>query len=147
MTRILLLEDDNLQAQLVKMTIEQEINSAEVEIISTELAFRTKMDDIVAHPPDVIVLDVMVRWRRPSREKQEKAPGEYFRAGIRCWTLLKERGVASAVIVYTVLESADLKPKVSLDAINWKDVVVISKEDNFARLLNAIKKHLPQPSA
>ena len=143
MTRILLLEDDHLQAQLIEEAIKRDLPSVEVNIISTELEFREKITEFAAHPPDVIVLDIMVRWARPSRQMSLKPPGGYFRAGVRCLALLSEHRVTTPVIVFTVSDLSEAKTDIEL----WRKVEIISKENHIQGLIKAIRKHILQTPA
>jgi DNA-binding NarL/FixJ family response regulator len=89
--RILLLEDDHMQREDIRQALIQELG-AQVETKTTESEFRQDFEAITANPPDVAVLDVMVRWAGPSRV-MPVAPDEVTRnpeqAGLRCARLLR----------------------------------------------------------
>jgi hypothetical protein len=61
---ILIVEDDPLQAELMIEAINTDalLGKPRVERISTELLFRQRFEEIVRDPPDVITIDIMLRW-------------------------------------------------------------------------------------
>src|ERR1035441_4558333 len=75
--RILLLEDDHMQREDIRQALVKELG-AQVEIKTTESEFRRNFEVIAANPPDVAVLDVMVRWATPSHD-MPAAPDEVTR--------------------------------------------------------------------
>lgn len=112
--KILLVEDDYLQNEWISSNLQQEFPDAEIELLSTESEFYSHINKIAAHPPDVILIDVMLRWEDPS-ENPKPEPDEvrqegFFRAGLRCERLLAKdaRTGRIPVILYTMLESTDL---------------------------------------
>jgi CheY-like chemotaxis protein len=112
--KILLVEDDYLQEEAIVVAIRKEFPQIQVEILNTELEFRQALDRIAAEPPDLIILDVMMRWTDPSPEMvpqpDEVKEGKYYRAGIRCEKLLRTRPETKRipVIFYSILELKDL---------------------------------------
>ena len=65
--RVLLVEDDHIQRDNARHAIERVIE-AEVETISTEWEFQRDFEAIAANPPDIVVLDIMLRWTNPAAE-------------------------------------------------------------------------------
>ena len=104
--RILLVEDDHLQANDLEKTLEAEFG-AEVQTFSTEHEFVRQFWTIAENPPDVAILDRMLRWASPSRDML--APPEDARdpeqAGVRCAERMAEdeRTRPVPVILYSVL--------------------------------------------
>ena len=114
---ILIIEDDYLQADLIEEALRQEpvISLATIERISTESQFHAEFERIAKNPPDVIIMDVMLRWADPS-PNMEQPSAEIIkegigRAGLRNEKLLNQdprtRGIP--VIIYTILEDIDLE--------------------------------------
>jgi CheY-like chemotaxis protein len=112
---ILVIEDDHLQVESLSETLKQFFPGSRVDHINTEFEFRSRIDDIAKARPDLIVLDMMLRWTDPAEDMparpDEVVKGKYFRAGLRCDNILsKHEGTKHIpVILYTVLEDADLK--------------------------------------
>ena len=107
-----LVEDDHLQAEWLHQELEREFRDATVEVIPTESGFRELMDDVQDRRPDVVIMDVMLRWTDPGPEMPEppadvKGDG-YFLAGIRCAKLLADHHIEVPVILYSVLDENDL---------------------------------------
>jgi len=115
--KILIVEDDHLQADWIKLSLGHALPGAEIQRISTELGFRSSLEGIANEPPDVIIMDIMLRWTDPSADTAEP-PDEvrkegFFAAGLRCERLLaaNQRTSRIPVILYTVLEESDLRQK------------------------------------
>lgn len=111
--RILLVEDDHNQEEAIREAIqEKRIPGVEVEVIRTELGFRNQLDTIVQNPPNLIILDGMIRWTDPSPEMIEPPStvrdGGPFLAGRRCLELIGDKLLKVPVIFYTILELEDL---------------------------------------
>lgn len=112
--RAVIVEDDYLQADWLKQTIQSAFHGAQVDCIRTEYAFRQALADLRKSPPDVLLLDVMLRWTNPGMDvsaPDDVREGQYYRAGLRCERLLREFPETKAlpVILYTMLEGKDLK--------------------------------------
>lgn len=141
---ILIVEDDHLQAGLIEDALrkEAELNSAKYVIrrMSTESEFRDHIEDIAQRKPDVIVMDVMLRWTNPAPDM--KAPPDdilkagCFRAGLRNATLLaqNENTKTIPVILYTMLEKIDLGEMSELHGITY-----LPKDSELTPLVQAIK--------
>lgn len=112
--RILLVDDDPLQTEWLRSELGRRFPSAQFEEISTESGFRDKLADIENSPPDVVLLDVMLRWTDVAEVMppvpSDVAEGKYFRAGLRCLGLMAKRSRTRdlPVILLTVLDEADL---------------------------------------
>jgi CheY-like chemotaxis protein len=111
---ILVVEDDHLQAQSVISSLEREFTDCKPDSISTEYEFRSRLPDIARNPPDLIVMDVMLRWTDPAPD-QTRSPEDVtdkpHRAGFRCQELMasNEKTKNIPLILYTVLEKADIQ--------------------------------------
>ncbi|MBI4257158.1 hypothetical protein HY626_03845 [Candidatus Uhrbacteria bacterium] len=115
--KILVVEDDHLQRDWIRQQLQQELN-AQIDVIKTELDFRSRLEEITKNPPDVIIMDIMLRWTDPNpamepQPEDVKMEG-FFRAGLRCEKLLAsdERTKNIPVILYTVLANSDLGDKI-----------------------------------
>jgi DNA-binding NarL/FixJ family response regulator len=136
--RILLLEDDHMQREDIRQALVKELG-AQVEIKTTESEFRRNFEVIAANPPDVAVLDVMVRWATPSHD-MPAAPDEVTRnpekAGLRCARLLREAASTKAVkiILYSVL------PKEEIGEDDLPGTAYLVKESDWQNLVDEVKK-------
>lgn len=142
--KILIVEDDYLQADSIYETLKQ-ILSARIEGISTESEFRSRIQEIEKDPPDVVIMDVMLRWTDPSPELDlDLAPPDirnkgFYRAGVRCAALLgeRERTKNIPIIFYTILERADLEVDIKkLSRIG--EIVHLRKESDADPLIDLI---------
>lgn len=136
--KILLLEDDHLQADWIVSQLKREFGAA-VRALRTELEFRDALTGLAANPPDVAVLDVIVRWTDPAPdmvEPVEEAREGPKRAGVRCARLLLEHCPKLPIILYTVLELTDLQEG---DVLPGPDVTCLSKESSPKPLIDRIR--------
>ena len=111
--KILIVEDDYLQADWLKETLGDYFPGSTVQQISTESEFRSQIEHLRKSPPDLVLLDVMLRWADPSPKTAvptEDAKNGFFRAGLRCEGLLRQfkETRRTPVILYTVLQGSDL---------------------------------------
>lgn len=114
MPHFIVVEDDHLQEGPLAEILESAFDSATVTTLCTESAFREHMRELCANVPDLVVLDVMLRWSDP-RPGLPAPPDDvlsdgYYRAGLRCAEMMlgepRLRGVP--VVLYTILEVSDL---------------------------------------
>lgn len=145
--RILLVEDDIIQSDLIREALGQEFPGGEVELIKTEHEFRSRLDAIAKRAPDIVIMDVMLRWTDPSPD-QPPSPVDvreegHYRAGFRCRKLLSERELTKdvPVILYTVLDHADISHE--LQDISMGEVQYLRKESSATPLLRSIRKFGP----
>ena len=113
MKRVLIVEDDYLQAEWLRATLEGYFPSLNVQHMRTESEFRDKIEKLRRDPPDLVILDVMLRWADPNPRiavPPEEAKNGFFRAGLRCERLLRlyKETRQVPVILYTVLQENDL---------------------------------------
>jgi len=114
---IILAEDDFRHAQRLQTKLQREFPSGRIERIKSEHEFGTSLDKFALDPPDVVVMDVMLRWAisspdMPPCPNDVKRDG-YHRAGFRCIDSLAKRDATKKIpcVIYTVLERADLDSK------------------------------------
>ena len=112
---IVVVEDDFLQEGPLEEYLADTFPTARIETLTTESEFRERLPGFRQSKPDIVILDVMLRWAVPSPTMAPPPPdvadGEYFRAGLRCAELMSKDGQLSKVpvIIYTILERGDLE--------------------------------------
>lgn len=115
MPRFVVVEDDHLQEGPLAEHLEFVFGDATVETLSTEEEFRAHLPALRTDVPDLVVMDVMLRWANPRPDPtappEDVVSGGYYRAGLRCAGLMLDdaalRGVP--VVLYTILERGDLE--------------------------------------
>jgi CheY-like chemotaxis protein len=143
--KILLVEDDSLQAETLFRDLQLAFPSAVIEVIRTECAFGDAFESIASAPPDVVVMDVMLRWDDPGpnirRPPDEVRRNGIYRAGLRCVRRLTEdqRTEAIPAILYTVLEYHDL----ASDIPSVPSVVHLRKDSSVQPLIRLIRSIVP----
>ena len=141
--RIVLVEDDYLQSDWMCQKLQQTIPDAYLDRVSTESEFRLRFDEIADRGPDIVVLDVMLRWSDPGPRfvppPDDVEKEGFYRAGLRCERMLAadERTARIPVILYTVLEHADLKEELSALP---EHVQYLSKHSDLAPLQQKIRE-------
>jgi len=140
--KILVVEDDYQQFETIQNELRTAFPRASIDCIDTELDFRSSIDKLSLSPPDIILMDIMLRWTNPS-PKIEKPPPEiategYHRAGFRCRGLLdaQETTRRIPVVLYTVLGKEDIESELSRVPPN---VVHIQKDTDLAPLVDQIR--------
>lgn len=112
---IVIVEDDFLQEGPLQDHLQKSFPHARIETLCSESEFRQRLPAFRDDRPDVIIMDVMLRWASPSPNApsppQDVIDGEYFRAGLRCAELMArdEKLNNVPVITYTILERTDLE--------------------------------------
>jgi DNA-binding response OmpR family regulator len=136
-------EDDHLQEQVLSEELMDAYPEARVESIDSESEFRRWFDQPGMGAPDVVVMDVMLRWSDPSPnppvQPKEVAEEGYYRAGLRCAQLMSADGRTAnvPVVLYTVLERSDLdRANSRLDAPN---VEYVRKSTDVGPLLKRVR--------
>lgn len=113
--KFLIVEDDYLQADTLEDVLLERYPGAEVDRIRTEHQFMGRIDELRKKPPDIALLDIMVRWTDPTDNMpdppSEVEEGGYFGAGIRCMKKLRsvEETADMPIILYTVLQDSDME--------------------------------------
>lgn len=111
---VLIVEDDKAQYEFIDKTLKNMKDVSRVERFSTEREFYDRFEELAADKPDVILMDIMLRWDNPARQMEqppEKVIREgFYRAGLRCEKMLAddERTANIRVIIYSVLDPEDL---------------------------------------
>jgi CheY-like chemotaxis protein len=138
--KVLLVEDDHLQARWITDTLERAFPHAKIEPVRTEAEFYSGIDALANKPPNVIVMDVMLRWTDPAPDmstppKNVQLEG-YRRAGLRCVEKLAEREDTKniPVVLFTVRSYGDLE-----SPPDFENVFYVSKESEPEELINRIR--------
>lgn len=138
--KIILIEDDFLQAEMMADLLRQELEST-VEIIRTEFDFCGQLEEIGQNPPNVFVIDVMLRWTDPgpvmTMQPRDVLDGGRERAGFRCQERLAAIDATREVpvILYSFFDDSQFDHKVrSLPP----SAVYLQKESDPTPLLDTI---------
>ena len=70
---IVVVEDDHLQEALLEDQLQRAFPAARIETLVTEQEFRERLADFRTDRPDVIIMDVMLRWGRWGASVRAKA--------------------------------------------------------------------------
>ena len=111
---ILVVEDDHLQEGPLVERLEAALPDCRIDSIRTEREFRERLAGLRKDRPELVIMDVMLRWDDPrpvAIEPPETVEREgFYRAGLRCAELMTNDPRLSSVpiILYTILEKSDL---------------------------------------
>ena len=61
----LVVEDDPAQAEALEKALRRRFRRHDVLVVETESEFRQGLAEITKHPPDVAIIDVILRWSDP----------------------------------------------------------------------------------
>jgi CheY-like chemotaxis protein len=112
---ILVVEDDHLQQGPLVDEISDAFPNSRVKSIYTEHEFRKQLTTLRTEVPDLVIMDVMLRWADPgpnnTEPPQEVVRESFYRAGLRCAEMIAADDALRAVpvILYTILEKDDLE--------------------------------------
>ncbi len=115
MPHFVVVEDDHLQEGPLADHLALQFRDARVDTLGTEEEFRSALPALRGHVPDVVVMDVMLRWTDPRPNQPDPPPDVvaegYYRAGLRCARLLHDDPALRhvPVVLYTILELGDLQ--------------------------------------
>lgn len=109
---IVVVEDDPGVAREIVADVRRWRDDTDVRVITSEYDFRQKLSAWIIRPPNLFVIDVLLRWASPARSIPERPPEatDNYRAGLRCIQLLQQEPKIRDVpiVVHTVLDRADL---------------------------------------
>ena len=143
--RVLVVEDDRLQAESIEIALKRNFQSVGVEIISTESEFCSRLETLREDPPDVVLIDVMLRWADPAPDMPppptEIAQEGFFRGGMRCLRRLLETPETREipVVVHSVLQRDDIESEI---AAMPRHVLFLQKDSDELRLVREIRSLL-----
>ncbi|MBW8878961.1 MAG: response regulator transcription factor [Acidobacteria bacterium] len=152
--KIVIVEDDYLQAEWLQGILKEHFPHSRLQQIPTELEFRNEVETLRKEPPDLVLLDVMLRWTDPVPDMvpapEDVRVNGFFRAGFRCEKLLRQFPETEnvPVILYTVLEEEDfVKNDFGIDLQKLPpNTLYVSKDSDPTRLLDIIKKVASRPA-
>lgn len=140
---ILIVEDDPVQSDFIEHAIKEEKEFFDLQIkrISRESEFRNNFGEIADYKPEVIIMDIMMRWADPAPDMQtppkEIRDQGFYRAGIRCIQMLSddERTRDIPIIIYSILDKEDLEEEMK----NFLQARYLSKDFDARKIINMIK--------
>src|SRR3984885_11823607 len=113
--KVLIDEDNTVQADWTQDLLMKKFPAWEIQHVETESEFRSQLPDLQRAIPDLILMDVMLKWCHDSFDmKKCDIPDDerkrFFRAGFRCLKMLLDdsRTANIPVIMYTSLSPASL---------------------------------------
>lgn len=110
--KILVVEDDPRQSDFIIRSLEDLFDDLEINTIQTESDFLRSVPELEKTPPDLIIIDVMLRWAKPTPHLQllPQMPDDtkeegFYRAGFRCLKLIQSKNSLAKVpvIIYSIL--------------------------------------------
>ena len=143
--RILIVEDDERSAEWLCETFKEAFPSSEHEVISTESSFFAALPSILDSPPDLAVVDIMLRWADVSEESlsapEENVTGGPFRAGFRIIEALQSQKTTKAlpVVLYSSVHPEGIAGKTGKLPEN---VVYLRKDTDPRQLLSVVRSLL-----
>ena len=144
---ILYVEDDDLQFEVVSDALVRSIPAIHVINIRTESQFRSRFEQIAQDPPNLIILDVLLRWADPAPDMpeppQEVIGAGIYKAGFRCKTLLETdvRTRDIPVIFHTNLLLSDIQPDLAV-AKQRGLVAALTAEPGMEKLVSIARSFL-----
>lgn len=143
--KALLLEDDTEQFVAVSKRLAEAFSGIQIQRISTESEFGRTFEKIASNPPDVIIVDVMLRWCDASSEyipmpPEIRADNGHYRAGFRCALHLANdpRTCTIPIFIYSVLDQTDVQPRIEELGISLRFVRKESYINNLAAEIESI---------
>ncbi len=140
--RILVVEDIEQQAEWLCGELRKRHKAATVDHVRTESDFHAHVEEFRKNPPDLAIIDMMLRWSDPRLDMPDSPPDvtdDGRRAGLRCIRLLRAdpRSAKVPIIIRTVLEDIDFDEGEVPD-----DVPLVTKESNGDGLFQVIREKL-----
>jgi CheY-like chemotaxis protein len=136
--KILLLEDDNEQAEAIRRTLEV-IEGSQVIGAGSVAEFERMLPELIASPPQLVVLDVRVRLSKPtSGVFYEALSPESDKAGLECLRMLREN---ARTCVPTVVYSSVWSP--AAGEVLPSGVWFLEKEKTHENLMLKIRSIFP----
>lgn len=151
--RCLILDDDPLYNDTVTEVVVQRFPSLKdkVELISTEKAFRERLQSPRDLNVDFIIMDVMVHWADPWEDElpdPDLVPGGYFKAGIRCFIELRKHKETAKIpiIIHSAVDRDTVRDALNValeeHGLPPEEVTILEKTGNKPELLAAIENQI-----
>jgi DNA-binding NarL/FixJ family response regulator len=142
--RIILVEDDWLFEQSIREAVQDAFPNASIESICTELEFHQSLGRLIDKSPDLIILDIMLRWTDPGPEMDISPLVASFQlAGLRCRQLLHRYCPHIPIILHSILTSEDIREQGLSLRSNERFII---KEGSPIQLFQAIEDLLSKKS-
>jgi predicted nucleotide-binding protein/CheY-like chemotaxis protein len=136
--KILLVEDDYLEAEITKRTLVDAFPGVAIDHVSSTFEFSSRLPDILHDPPDVAVIDMMLT----SDVKDEG----HYRGGLQCQAILTSRTETAhmPIIIYSILDPSVIER----GGISLPDhVVPVAKTADQSNLIRTIHGLLQSATA
>jgi CheY-like chemotaxis protein len=149
---VVVVEDDHHQTAPLGEHLTAAFAPVTVEALASEEDFRAALPRFARQPPDLVVLDVMLRWSFPRPNRPEPpadvVEGGYYRAGLRCAKLMlaDQRLRSVPVVLHTILEVADLERDGEKLPPNATYVGKSSDLDVLVRHIKGLLRHPARPA-
>ena len=140
--RVLLVEDNWEHAQEIIAHLRRSFDDVAVAHMETEWDVRQNLPKIVSAGPDIIFLDIILPWCRPSPDMppppDEIVSGNPYRAGLRCLDLFLSESQLSGtpILVHSVLDPERIAEGMKSVPDN---VVFLRKPTDWQRILVMIE--------
>ena len=150
---LLVVEDDPDQADTIEKALRRRFSSHDVLVVETESEFRQGLLEITEHPPDVAIIDIILRWSEPDPpipERPREVDEEGIqRAGLRCEQLLRHEPATAKVpvIFYTVTKKTHFADDLSAANADrrergFPESAFLEKEPDLGTLTDAVWERL-----
>lgn len=123
MLRVLIIEDDPIYADMLQLTLKREFRDVETRLITSEKQFREDFQEIESYRPDLVFLDILLRWSNARLEAiRPSSAGShgFYRSGLRCLRSMQESNELREipVIIHSILTRDDLKDELNQLPVN-----------------------------
>ncbi len=137
----LVIEDDFVYTHSIITELKTEFNNVDILLVETEKDFYERFKEIEQFNPDIIILDVMIRWNNREaigEQPSDDLASDFFRAGFRCLELISNSNKLFdvPVVLHTVLDWHALITEVGNLP---KHVVYLNKNSLLDKLLMTIR--------
>ncbi len=123
---VVLIDGDPVQRKQIIAYLYEGRRPVEVTEIDTEHGFREALPRLIQYPPDLFIIEMIMRWSKcdfglvPSSFPEDVRRGGRFRAGARIVELLAQSPIGNVpVVVHSVINAED----VYFDRRNAMDVL------------------------
>ncbi len=141
---VLIVEDDPVQFEFIEESLigDSKFGRVNIDRISSESEFVNRFETIATNRPDVVIMDIMLKWTDPSEDMviPPDVAAETYRGGMRCSNKLASdpRTKGIPIIIYSVLDEEDLENDLNL----LPNVRYILKDFNSQKILSTIRSLL-----